>query len=93
MQLRLAFGVLLLGAAMADVWATPDAAPPSVMKEFNPHSIVFGGRSTLTVTFTNSQVNPAKLSADFVDTFPSNLVVASPANATSNCAGWDKTHR
>ncbi len=54
-------------------------------KNFNPGSIVFGDRSTLTVTFSNSQVNPAQLTADFVDTFPANLVIANPANATSNC--------
>ncbi|HEX3896869.1 MAG TPA: hypothetical protein VHW73_11710 [Rudaea sp.] len=71
--------------ALAIPVAAFGAAPPTVAKNFNPASIVYGDHSTLTVTFTNSQTNPAQLSADFIDTFPANLVVANPANAQSNC--------
>jgi hypothetical protein len=61
----------------------PDAAAPTVAKSLIPASIVVGDSSTLAITFTNSQVSPVQLTADFADTLPANLVVANPANATS----------
>ncbi len=81
---------LILGFASASIAlaipvAAIGAAPPTVDKSFNPRSIVYGDRSTLTVTFTNTQINAARLTADFIDTFPPNLVVAKPPNASSNC--------
>ena len=75
----------LVCVALAIPVVASGVAPPTVVKNFDPTSIVYGDRSTLTVTFTNSQSSPAQLSADFIDTFPANLVVANPANPTSNC--------
>ena len=63
----------------------PEAAAPTIAKTFNPTSIVLGDVSTLTTaSSSNSQVNPAQLTADFVDTFPANLIVANSLPGT-NC--------
>lgn len=59
----------------------------SVSKSFSPTTIGVGGKSTLTLSLRNNNVNPTTLTAAFVDTFPANLVVATPANVvvTGGC--------
>ena len=66
----------------------PVAIPPGVGKSFNPTSISAGGTSTLTITLTNTNgftvpVAPSPLT----DTFPSGLLIATPANASTTCIG------
>ena len=68
----------------------PLAGPgaPSVQKSFTPGQIMAGGTSTLTITLrNNSQPTAAVLNTDFVDTLPSGLVIATPANAATTCTG------
>ena len=68
----------------------PSAGPgaPSVQKSFAPGQILAGDTSTLTITLrNNSQPSAAVLDADFVDTLPANVVVATPANAATTCTG------
>ena len=61
-------------------------ALPTVAKSFTPAGIPLGGTSTLTLTFGNANAVPLALSADFVDTLPSNLVLGTPATKGGTCA-------
>ena len=54
----------------------------SVGKSFAPATMGVGGRSTLTISLRNNNVNPTTLTADFIDTFPANVVIASPNQLT-----------
>ncbi|MCG6901239.1 MAG: hypothetical protein LJE68_01025, partial [Rhodobacter sp.] len=64
---------------------TVTSAKPGFSKSFSPLSVALGGTSTLTFTIDNS-ANAARIgNLDFTDTLPTGLVVASPANASTDC--------
>jgi hypothetical protein len=65
----------------------PPQNPPTMTKAFAPASVVTGSPSTLTITLSNSNATAATLSSALTDTFPSGLVVASAANASTTCGG------
>lgn len=63
-------------------------APPVIAKAFNPTGIEPGGVSTLSITVTNPSANTVALAGvGFNDTFPANLVVATPGGLTNTCGG------
>ncbi len=58
---------------------------PAFTKSFSPNTIPFGARSTLTYTMDNS-LNASRVgNLDFTDTFPTGMIVADPANASTDC--------
>jgi uncharacterized repeat protein (TIGR01451 family) len=57
---------------------------PTLGKAFSPTSINAGGVSTLTITLSNSNSTPASLTAQFIDTLPSGLLVIA-SSVSSNC--------
>jgi hypothetical protein len=59
-------------------------AAPTVVVGFAPAGIAAGGTSLLTLTLANTNATPLLL-VGLADTLQSGLVVASPANATTNC--------
>ncbi len=62
-------------------------APPTIAKSFSPKSIPAGGVSVLTFTLSNPASNPLALTgAEFTDTFPAGLTLASVPNAVQ-CGG------
>ena len=62
------------------------AAVPGVTKLFQPNAIHANGLSTLTITLTNGTASVTTLSSAFADDFPTGIVVANPANASTTCA-------
>jgi len=62
-------------------------AVPVFTQAFAPDTIVIGGTSTVTFTIDNSANGSAATSLDFTDNLPSNVTVASPANASTTCTG------
>jgi len=56
-------------------------------KTFSPTAVKTGASSTVTFTITNGAGNPAQSGLAFTETFPSNLVVATPANLSTTCGG------
>ncbi|MGB5081934.1 MAG: ice-binding family protein [Burkholderiales bacterium] len=61
----------------------PEVVPPTLGKAFSPATINAGGVSTLTITLNNANSTPASLTAQFIDTLPSGLVVvAGSVNST-----------
>jgi uncharacterized repeat protein (TIGR01451 family) len=58
--------------------------PPTLGKSFSPATINAGGVSTLTITLSNANATPASLTAQFIDTLPSGLVVV-PGSVSSTC--------
>lgn len=60
-------------------------AAPTVAKSFAPATIATGDTSVLTLTLVNALVTPATLSADLVDALPNGLVIADPADASTDC--------
>jgi uncharacterized repeat protein (TIGR01451 family) len=65
---------------------TATAQPPTVVKTFNPTTIVVGGTSTLSITITNPATAGITAVA-FTDTLPAGMTTASPSNLTGNCGG------
>ncbi len=63
------------------------SVPPTVAKAFNPDTIAPGGVSQLTLTLGNPNTIAATLSADFVDTLPANVIVATPNGLIGACPG------
>ena len=59
---------------------------PTLAKSFNPTFIADGGTTTLTFTVTAPAGAPAVSNVGFVDTLPSGLRVANPANVGGTCA-------
>jgi uncharacterized repeat protein (TIGR01451 family) len=53
-------------------------------KAFSPTAIATGETSRLTITLQNGSTNP-QTGVAFTDTFPANLVLASPPNASTTC--------
>lgn len=72
------------GPATADL--TVDTALPGLSKSFVPDSISLGGISRLTLTIDNSAQGATDLfSMQLQDVLPPGMVVATPANATTDC--------
>ncbi len=74
-------------SASLAVSATNPLVPGSVDKAFSPGTILAGDPATLTLTLGNLNPSPLTLAADFVDTLPSGVVVANPANIGGTCTG------
>ncbi|MCP3867945.1 MAG: hypothetical protein GY703_07600, partial [Gammaproteobacteria bacterium] len=64
---------------------TVDTSLPGFTKSFFPSSISVGGRSTLTFTIDNSANGSSVLNLDFTDNLPTGMVIANPANASTDC--------
>ncbi len=73
------------GAATADLVVATDR--PGFSKGFAPASVGLGGRSTLTFTIDNTANPAAAFHLTFIDNLPAGVVVAGPANATTDCTG------
>src|SRR4029077_11703584 len=58
---------------------------PTVNKAFSPVTINAGAASTLTITLNNANTTAASLSAPFIDTLPSGLLVSGSGSTT--CGG------
>ena len=62
-------------------------APPGLGLAFSPSQIAAGNASTLTITLGNqAQPGVATLAVPLVDTLPSGVTLATPANAATTCA-------
>jgi len=61
----------------------PTSIPPTLGKTFSPGSIVAGGVSTLTITFTNANGTPANLSGPFIDKLPAGMFVVAGSVSTT----------
>lgn len=59
---------------------------PAITKSFTPDPINIGGVSTLTLTLTNPN-SSALTAVTFTDTYPSEIINATPVNASSTCGG------
>ncbi|MGH1542199.1 MAG: beta strand repeat-containing protein [Arenicella sp.] len=58
---------------------------PGFTKSFAPSSIPLGGRSTLTFNIDNT-LNASRIgNLDFTDNLPTGMVIADPANASTDC--------
>ncbi|MEX1310106.1 MAG: hypothetical protein AB1Z65_06790, partial [Candidatus Sulfomarinibacteraceae bacterium] len=66
-------------------------APPTINKDFDPNLVLLGvtpgDASVLSFTITNPNLGTGIVGVAFSDTFPAGLVVATPANGSSTCAG------
>ena len=59
---------------------------PTLSKAFSDSSIVVDGTTTMTLTITNA--NPSALTGlNLIDNFPVDLLIATPANAATDCSG------
>ena len=65
--------------------------PPGFHKSFSPNKIAGGGVSTLTFTIDNSFGTVDATGLDFTDDLPAPVVVATPANASTDCTGGTLT--
>ncbi len=73
------------GTSSADLTVATDR--PGFTKSFSPGTVVFGGRSTLTLTIDNTANSQTELSLRFTDDLPDGMVIADPANASTTCTG------
>ncbi|WP_421906331.1 Ig-like domain-containing protein [Mameliella sp.] len=64
---------------------TVDASRPGFSKSVSPGTLDIGQTTTVTYTIDNSLNAAFASSLSFSETFPSGLVIASPANAASTC--------
>jgi len=71
-------------AVNTPVVVPPAVVPPTLGKAFSPATISAGGVSTLTITLSNANSTPARLTAQFIDTLPSGLLVIA-SSVSSNC--------
>jgi hypothetical protein len=71
--------------ASATLTVTAPVAP-TLAKAFAPDSVAVGADSTLTLTLGNANASAATLTSALTDTFPSGLVVSTPAGASTSCA-------
>ncbi len=77
--------------ATATLTVTPALAAPTLAKAFAPGSVTVDTPSTLTLTLANTNASAATLTAALTDTFPSGLVVANPASASTTCPSGSVT--
>jgi uncharacterized repeat protein (TIGR01451 family) len=75
------------GSAVATLTVVTPLLPPALGKNFSPATINAGGISTLNITFSNPSATPATLTAPFIDSLPSGVVIAPEPNVTIACAG------
>ncbi|MBK6980974.1 MAG: hypothetical protein IPH30_05335 [Betaproteobacteria bacterium] len=80
-------GALAGGLTAAGANATLSVVGTTLTKAFSPTAVGPGVASTLTFTIANGAGNPAQSGLAFTDTFPTNLVVASPPGAVNACGG------
>jgi len=71
------------GSATADLTVATNR--PGFTKSFSPGTVSLGGRSTLTFTIDNTANASQVFNLSFTDSLPSGMVVASPANASTDC--------
>ena len=71
------------GPAVATLTITADR--PGFSKSFSPDMVQLGETTTLTFTLDNTANGGAVDSLEFTDTLPPGLIVASPANAGTDC--------
>ncbi len=60
-------------------------APPTITKSFSPNPVAPGGTST--ITFTLGNPNAIAIDANFADTLPAGMTVASSPSVVNNCGG------
>ena len=60
---------------------------PSVAKSFSPAAIAVGGTTTLSLTISNASTSTGLSNLALTDTFPANLVMASPNALANTCGG------
>jgi uncharacterized repeat protein (TIGR01451 family)/fimbrial isopeptide formation D2 family protein len=60
---------------------------PTIIKSFAAPVIAVNGTTTLTITVTNPSTTLALSNVAFTDSFPANLLVATPGALTSDCGG------
>jgi uncharacterized repeat protein (TIGR01451 family) len=79
------------GPASADLTVATDR--PGFTMDFSPATIRFSERSTITYTFNNAANGAIVNFFNFTNVLPTGLVVASPANASTDCgvAGFGRT--
>ena len=65
--------------------------PPAFSKAFAPDQVTVGGTTTLTLAIDNTLSTEAATGLDVTDPFPTGLVVATPANASTTCTGGTLT--
>ena len=58
--------------------------PPSLSKSFAPNTIAVGAFSTLTINIINNDPTTTLTETTLTDNLPTNLVLANPANPTTN---------
>lgn len=64
---------------------TVDVSYPAFTKTFSPGAVALGAKSTLTFTFDNSLSASVISSLSVTDSLPPGMVVADPANSSSDC--------
>ncbi len=64
---------------------------PGFDKIFTPSTVFIGSVSTLDLTIDNSLSTVDAMSLAFVDTFPTNMTIATPSNANTSCTGGTLT--
>ncbi|MBK7393687.1 MAG: hypothetical protein IPI64_10370 [Chloracidobacterium sp.] len=72
-------------AGATDPTVTTVVQPPTITKSFTPASILLDQQSTLTLTINNTNPAQAVTGITVTDTFPANVVVASPLTANTTC--------
>ena len=63
------------------------APKPSVAKSFSPAAIAVGGTTTLSLAISNASTSTGLSNLALTDTFPANLVIASPNALANSCGG------
>jgi len=77
--------VIKTATALALILSAHTGNAQDFSKSFAPDSVDLGGRSTLTFTIDNSSNTNNIGNLDFTDNFPNGMVVADPANASTDC--------
>lgn len=65
--------------------------PPAFTKEFSPDPVALNGIATLTFTIDNTASTLNATGLDFTDNMPSEIVIATPSNASTTCTGGTLT--
>ena len=63
------------------------APKPSVAKSFSPAAMAVGGTTTLSLAISNASTSTGLTNLALTDTFPANLVIASPNALANSCGG------
>ena len=75
----------------ASATLTVDIGRPGFSKSFSPAVIPPGGTSTLTFTIDNSANGANEFLVGFSDKLPENMIIATPANASTTCGSGTLT--